>query len=108
VGGEGARTSRKEVVRRSACGFANAIGGYLIIGAEHQDSGWAARGVDFLGEEPTVWLSQLIRDGARPIPRHDVKAWPVDGQSVAVVQVEQVAVPVGAETRIRRFRVVVG
>ncbi len=90
---KGHERPRKEVVRRSACGFANAIGGYLMIGAERQDDCWIAPGVDFLGEEPTVWLSQIIRDSVRPVPRHDVRAWPLDARSVAVVQVEPVAVP---------------
>lgn len=91
---KGEERPRPETVRRAVCGFANAIGGYLIIGAERVEAVWSAPGVDFEGAEPPVWLDQVIRDGLRPVPRFDVRAWETDaGRHVAVVRVEPVAVP---------------
>lgn len=46
---------RPDTVRKSACGFVNAIGGYLIVGAERDEQGqWTLPGVAFRGEEPAT------------------------------------------------------
>lgn len=91
----GGERPRPDTVRKSACGFANAIGGYLIVGAERDEQGrWTLPGVDFRGEEPATWLSTTIAaaGGARPVPTHDVKAFDrPDGREAAVVAVDWVA-----------------
>jgi hypothetical protein len=82
-------------VRKHACAFANAIGGFLIIGASRKNERgpWEIDPVDFRGEEPRPWLSRVIRNGLRPVPRHDVQVWSLNGKHVAVVNVETVAEP---------------
>lgn len=90
---KGTERPRPETLRKAVSGFANARGGYLIIGADRGENGWQASGVDFRGVEPPVWLDQTIRDGLRPVPRFNARAWAVDGRHVAVVRVEPVAVP---------------
>lgn len=54
---------------------------------------WNLDPVDFLGTEPTTWLSDVIRNGLRPLPRWDVKSWKRNGTHVAVVMVDPVAEP---------------
>jgi Putative DNA-binding domain len=79
-------------VLKQVCAFANAQGGYLLVGVRREDGAWVADGVDFRGEEPTTWLGRIIRNGLRPVPRYDVKSWKLaDGREVAVVQVEPVS-----------------
>ena len=81
-------------IRKHVSAFANAIGGYLLIGVRREDGAWVADGVDFGGEEPTTWLGRIIRNGLRPVPRYDVKPWKLDdGREVAVVQVQPVSEP---------------
>jgi Putative DNA-binding domain len=81
-------------VRKQVCAFANAEGGYLVIGVRREGDTWVADGVDFRGEEPTTWLGQIIRSGLRPVPRYDVTSWKLDdGRHVAVVQIEPVSEP---------------
>jgi hypothetical protein len=76
------------------CGFANAIGGYLIIGAEREGAGWRLRGVSFPSDEPGTWISSLVSSGVTPLPRFDVKAFP-RGQDVdgVVVRIEPTSSP---------------
>lgn len=86
---------RPDTVRKSACGFVNAIGGYLIVGAERDEQGqWTLPGVAFRGEEPATWLSTTIAGdgGVRPVPAHDAKAFDrPDGRKAAVLAVDPVA-----------------
>lgn len=52
---------RPDTIRKSACGFANTMGGYLIVGAERGGDGtWTLPGVDFRGEESATWLSTMV------------------------------------------------
>ena len=53
----GKRPARRDSVAKAVCGFANAIGGYLIIGAEREGAGWRLRGVSFPSDEPGTWIS---------------------------------------------------
>jgi hypothetical protein len=82
-------------IARHVSAFANSIGGFYIIGAsrERRDGPWRIDPVDFRGDEPTTWLSNVIRNGVRPIPPYDVKAWTRNGGTVAVVRVDLVAEP---------------
>jgi hypothetical protein len=83
-------------VRKAVCAFANGHDpGYLILGAEESGDGWKVTGFAF-PEEPPKWVSETVRDGVRPYPLLDVKAWPIAENSkrpVAVVRVEPVATP---------------
>ncbi len=85
---------RPDTARKSACGFANAIGGYLIVGAERNEQGrWTLPGVDFRGAEPVTWLSTTIagEGGVKPVPAHDAKAFDrPNGRRAAVLAVDPV------------------
>lgn len=75
-------------VRRSVCGLANQVGGYLIIGARYSRGAWWLRGIVKPGPEPELWLDQVLR-GLRPAPRWDRKFWELeDGRVAGVVRVE--------------------
>lgn len=83
---------RPESIRKAVCGFANQIGGYLILGARKlDDGGWELPGLRFTADEPDVWIGQVLR-GLRPTPRFDVKTWArSEGRVAAVILVEPVA-----------------
>ena len=85
---------RPASVLKAVCGFANQMGGFLILGATREPGeGWTLDGLSY-ADEPSVWLSNVISSGLDPRPTFDVKVWPVDGnRHVAVVRVEPVAVP---------------
>jgi Putative DNA-binding domain len=82
----------RDSIRKAVCGFANAVGGYLIIGAERTENGWRLPGVTFRHEEPNTWLASIVANGGvTPIPRFDVKVFDrEDGRRAAVVAVEPV------------------
>lgn len=81
----------KPELREAVCGFANAVGGYLLLGVEKQT--WATTGLEF-PDEPTLWLNNIIRDGLRPIPRYDIKEWQTgDGKHIAIVEIEPIPNP---------------
>ena len=84
-----------KTVANEACELANSIGGYLILGADRGDGdGWNLPGIAVPDPEPTLWVSHILRDRLRPLPRFDAKAWSVDnGKHLVVVRVEPVAVP---------------
>ena len=78
-----------EHVARTCAAFANAEGGYLIIGAAREADGtWLIDGVE-LKDEATVWVSKTIRTSVSPNPDYRVRAWTLsNGRHVAVVQVQ--------------------
>ncbi len=84
----------KHDVRKAVCGFANGHqAAYLILGAEQTAAGWVLSGVDFDGDPPQ-WISAVVADGLRPVPRVDVRSLVVGaGRHVAVVEVPPVAIP---------------
>ena len=81
-------------VRESACGFANAVGGFTIIGASRgKDGRWELPGVVVPHQEPETWLDDAIAT-LSPRPRFEPRAFQLDDDRVAaVVRVEPVAVP---------------
>jgi len=85
---------RPDSIRKAACGFANQIGGYLILGARNAgDAGWELPGITRPADEPEVWVGQILRR-LQPEPRFAVKAWSRPDDRIAIiVQVEPVAVP---------------
>lgn len=56
------RPSRHDV-RKAGSGFANQRGGFFIVGARREGRRWVVDGVDFGGEEPGVWLSNVLAGG---------------------------------------------
>lgn len=83
---------RPDAVVKHCCGFANALGGFLIIGAHADKGSWHLDGVDFSDDEPRLWIGNIIRSGLSPVPWHDVHAWEVArGRTVAIVRVDAVA-----------------
>jgi hypothetical protein len=85
---------RPDSIRKAACGFANQIGGYLILGAHKAEGdGWDLPGITPPADEPEVWLGKTLRR-LRPEPRFAVKTWLRAGDKIAIViQIEPVAVP---------------
>lgn len=85
---------RPDSIRKAACGFANQIGGYLILGARKAEGeGWDLPGITQPADEPEVWIGKILR-GLQPEPRFAVKAWHRAEDKIAiVVQIEPVAVP---------------
>lgn len=93
-GGEDQSRPRPGSLRKAACGLANQIGGYLIIGASRKDGKWRLDGIEAPTEEPKLWIGQILRR-LQPVPRFEVsEAFEVaDGKVAIVVKVEPVAVP---------------
>jgi hypothetical protein len=91
--GGGARP-RPDSIQKHVCGFANRLGGYLILGADEQDAGrWELRGIEWDVDEPEKWIGDCI-GALRSPPYHDVRLLPTSASAaVVVVQVERVAVP---------------
>jgi hypothetical protein len=92
---KGAAAPRRDSVVKAVCGFANSVGGYLILGAERVESGWALTGAAFPNHEPATWASSIIATGGvSPVPVFDAKPLRVEDGGVAlVVRVEPVATP---------------
>jgi hypothetical protein len=81
-------------IRKHVCGFANQLGGYLILGVAQAGSGWDVCGTEFPHEEPSTWLLQVAGAGMAPAPFVDAKHWETDdGRFVAVLCVDPVQVP---------------
>jgi hypothetical protein len=90
---KGGRTQpRPGTIHKQVCGFANALGGYLILGADKQEDGWDLGGVAFEDAEPERWISDCV-GALRSPPRYDVKLWSARNGGLAVIQVEPVVVP---------------
>lgn len=83
---------RRETLRKAACGFANQIGGYLIVGASKKDSKWVLDGIPRPSPEPRLWLRQVLGE-LRPKPLVDVsKLFELSNGRIAMVaRIEQVA-----------------
>jgi hypothetical protein len=86
---------RSDQVTKHVAGFANAEeGGYLLLGFEVADGEWRATGCEFPGDDPPVWISNVVRTTLRPRPRVDVSDWSVaENKRATVVRVEPVAEP---------------
>jgi hypothetical protein len=83
---KGTITPHRDSLRKAVCGFANAVGGYLIIGAERGQAGWQLPGVSFPSDEPATWVTSIIASGGvSPLPRFDVRVFPRQGARQAVV-----------------------
>ncbi|HKT83489.1 MAG TPA: ATP-binding protein [Solirubrobacterales bacterium] len=93
-GGEDQARPRSDSLRKAACGFANQIGGYLIIGASRKDGKWRLEGIEAPSEEPKLWIGQILRR-LQPVPRFEIsEAFELaEGKVAIVVKVEPVAVP---------------
>ena len=87
---------RRDVVRVQVCGFANSHdGGFLVLGANQTEGGWALSGVKF-DHDPPTWITDVVGGGnVTPYPDGlDTRAWETtDGYHVAVVRVPPVATP---------------
>jgi Putative DNA-binding domain len=84
-----------KAIGEGVCGFANSLGGYLILGAEQTSANrsWSLPGLCLDDPEPIAWASRVICDRLRPIPRFDVRSWPIEGKRhVVVVQVSPIGV----------------
>jgi predicted HTH transcriptional regulator len=86
---------RPQQVHKAACGLANQIGGYLILGARRDAKGepWQLPGINPRDDEIDVWIGEVLRR-LRPEPRHQTRAWEVDDDRlVAVVWIDPVDRP---------------
>lgn len=82
-------------IRKAVCAFGNSErGGFLILGASRDGPGsvWQLDPLDF-GDEPTAWLSRVIRGGVTPVPPYDIREWSEGGGHVALVRIDDVAEP---------------
>src|SRR2546430_2286261 len=58
----------RDAVRKAICGFANAEGGFFIVGAQRTTEGtWQLPGVTFRSPEPATWLASVITGGLSPL-----------------------------------------
>jgi hypothetical protein len=91
---KGKKAPHRDSIRKAVCGFANALGGYLIVGAERGSAGWQLPGVSF-PSEPQTWTSSVISaGGVSPIPRFDVKSFLREGgRHVVVLEIQPVSTP---------------
>jgi hypothetical protein len=89
---KGTTLPRPDSIRKHACGFANRIGGFLILGASEGDAGWTLDGVEFPNAEPETWLLDIVA-ALRPAPVAHARAWPVGDRVVAVLRVQPVGQP---------------
>ena len=90
---KGTERPRRESVRKNVSAFANAEGGFYIVGASRVDGGWQLDPIDFGADEAGTWLAQVIRSNVLPIPWFDVKSFECEGGSVVVVNVAPVSEP---------------
>ncbi|HVS84216.1 MAG TPA: ATP-binding protein [Gaiellaceae bacterium] len=80
-------------VRKAISAFGNSEqGGFLLIGASRRKSVWQFDPIDF-GDEPTTWLSRVIRGGVTPVPSYEVREWRIEPGYVALVRVDPVSEP---------------
>jgi Putative DNA-binding domain len=84
----------RDSLGKAACGFANQIGGYLIVGATRSDGKWRLDGIPRPAEEPRLWVAQIL-EGLQPAPRFEVSDLfeMGDGRVAMVARVEPVAAP---------------
>lgn len=83
------------MISEEVCGFANSVGGYLILGASQREKGgsWDLPGFSTRDPEPKAWVSRVLCDRLRPVPRFDVEHWALPSEKhVVVVRVEPIAV----------------
>ncbi len=92
---KGTKQPHPDSIRKAVCGFANAQGGYLILGGERQNGAWQLLGVQFSHPEPATWLSSFIApNGITPVPPFDAKPFVLNEERQAVVvRVEPVSRP---------------
>jgi hypothetical protein len=85
----------RDHVTRAVAAFANAEGGYLVIGARGDREGYVADGAILKTRtggkvEPGPWLDHHIAR-VRPCPPHKIRAWTLEsGLHVAVIRIEPV------------------
>ncbi len=73
-------------LRKAACGLANRLGGYILVGAkrDHETEQWSLPGITRPDREPELWVGRVLRD-LRPVPDFVPKLWTVDGDRIAGV-----------------------
>lgn len=77
---------RPDSLRKAACGLANQLGGYVIVGAKWNSGAgkWTLPGISAPDEEPDLWIGKVLR-GLRPVPHHKTKPWTLPGGRVVMV-----------------------
>jgi hypothetical protein len=88
---------QKREIRRQVCGFANQLGGLLIIGADQdKPTGvWSLPGVGRGGlkEDPHDWIARVISGGLREVPPFEVRCFTRGEQVVALIRVSPAPEP---------------
>jgi predicted HTH transcriptional regulator len=73
---KGSKQPHGDAVRKAVCGFANARGGVLLLGAERDARGnWSFPGFAWQTDEPGTWLSSIISTGLSPAPRVGIEVF---------------------------------
>jgi hypothetical protein len=91
--GKAGEGPRPDSLRKAACGLANQIGGYLIVGAQRVDGVWQLDGISKPADEPALWLGQILRR-LQPVPRFEI-AGPLylgEDRIALVARIEPVAI----------------
>jgi hypothetical protein len=86
---------RPDSIRKAACGLANVLGGYVIVGAkwDKAERTWTLPGIVPPDDEPLLWVGKVLRD-LNPAPRHREKSWSTEGDRIVlVIWVDPVAEP---------------
>jgi Putative DNA-binding domain len=93
-GGPDAPRPRAASIQKAACGLANQIGGFLLIGASKVGARWKLNGIEAPAEEPALWVGQILRQ-LQPVPRFEVSEpfTLADGRVSLVVKIDPVASP---------------
>ena len=86
---------RPASLAKAGCGMANAIGGFVLLGAVRDEAGtWRLPGATFSVDEPGTWVTSVLGARLRPVPDLDVKVFdrPSDRKAV-VIRVQPVGAP---------------
>lgn len=73
-------------LRKAACGLANRVGGYILIGAKWDKAAkrWELPGITRPDTEPELWVGKVLR-GLRPTPVYETRAWTLADDRIAAV-----------------------
>lgn len=82
---KGTELISKREIRKHVCGFANTLGGFLILGAAETSTGWLLSGLCFPEREAAKWLEAVCRSGLSPAPELAAAEFSIDADSKVVV-----------------------
>jgi hypothetical protein len=86
---------RPASLAKAAGGMANAIGGFVLLGAVRDQAGvWTLPGATFSADEPGTWVTSVLNARLRPVPDAEPNVFDrEEGRKAVVVRVQPVAAP---------------